>query len=382
MGKSSIKKVLITGGAGFIGSSLAIVLVEKGYEVTILDSMSPQIHGEDFEQSELYQKIKNITAFVKADIMDKDIMLQLLTATDNVIHLAAETGTGQSMYNISQYNEVNCSGTALIWEILANNPNQVKKVIVASSRAIYGEGKYECNEHGIVYPSSRKEDDMIKKDFGVKCPYCNSTVNLLATDETSKIKPGSVYGLSKYYQEELSLIMGKSLNIPVVALRYQNVYGPGQSLQNPYTGILSIFSTLIKNNKNINIFEDGTESRDFVYIDDVVAGTILAMEEDAANYESFNIGTGEAIDVQTVAKTLIKFYNTTINYTISGNFRLGDIRHNKADITKIKTMLGYAPSVYFNEGIEKFVNWVNKQEVQEDKYEISIKEMRDKGLYK
>ncbi|MBK7140004.1 MAG: NAD-dependent epimerase/dehydratase family protein, partial [Bacteroidetes bacterium] len=207
-------------------------------------------------------------------------------------------------------------------------------------------------------------------------------VDLMATDESSKIHPNSIYGLTKYNQEQAVLIACKSLNIPAVAFRYQNVYGPGQSLKNPYTGILSIFSTRIRNGNGLNIFEDGLESRDFVYIDDVVNATILGLENETVESDYFNVGLGKPITVLEVAKALEKNYNTTVNIEISGQFRIGDIRHNFADLTKVKAKLGFEPSVSFDEGIMRFVNWVKGQEIGEDNYENSLKEMKEKGLFK
>ena len=204
----------------------------------------------------------------------------------------------------------------------------------------------------------------------------------MATDESSKIHPNSIYGLTKYNQEQAVLIACKSLNIPAVAFRYQNVYGPGQSLKNPYTGILSIFSTRIRNGNGLNIFEDGLESRDFVYIDDVVNATILGLENETVESDYFNVGLGKPITVLEVAKALEKNYNTTVNIEISGQFRIGDIRHNFADLTKVKAKLGFEPSVSFDEGIMRFVNWVKGQEIGEDNYENSLKEMKEKGLFK
>ena len=301
---------------------------------------------------------------------------------DVVVHLAAETGTGQSMYEIEKYTDANIKGTSIFLDILANEKHSVKKMIVASSRSIYGEGKYECPKCGIVYPNERKDEDMKQGDFAVKCPHCGIDAKLLPTDEDSKIHPSSIYGITKQVQEQMFMVMGKSLGIPVVAFRYQNVYGAGQSLSNPYTGILSIFSTRIKNGNDINIFEDGKESRDFVYVDDVVEATILGIEKDEANYEVFNVGLGEAIDVNTVASTLTRAYNSKSKITISGNYRLGDIRDNYADLTKIKNKLGFEPKISFEEGIRRFTKWVNAQEIVEDKYEKSIEEMKEKGLYK
>ena len=373
------KNILITGGAGFIGSNLALKLIEKGYKVTVLDNLSPQIHTSN---SPLYDSIKDKVRFIKGTVLSYDDWKNALEEIDVVVHLAAETGTGQSMYEIEKYTDVNIKGTSIFLDILANEKHSVKKMIVASSRAIYGEGKYECSSCGIVYPNERKDEDMSKGDFTVKCPTCNANAKLLATDENSKIHPSSIYGITKQVQEQMFMVMGKTLNIPAVAFRYQNVYGAGQSLSNPYTGILSIFSTRIKNGNDINIFEDGKESRDFVYIDDVVDATILGIEKDEANYEVFNVGLGLAIDVNKVASTSVKEYKSNSKISISGNYRLGDIKDNYADLTKIQTKLGFKPKVSFEEGIKRFTKWVNAQEVVEDQYEKSINEMKEKGLYK
>ncbi|WHY00003.1 SDR family NAD(P)-dependent oxidoreductase [Neobacillus sp. DY30] len=377
-----LKNVLITGGAGFIGSSLALKLLDKGYEVTVLDNLSPQIHGEDGISSELFLKIRDKVTFIKGDVVNSDDWRKALKGQDVVVHLAAETGTGQSMYEINKYIDVNVKGTSNLLDILTNEEHQVKKIVVAASRAIYGEGMYHCTEHGTVYPVERTEADMSKGDFEVKCPICNRDVEVMATTEETKIHPTSVYGITKQVQEQMCMVVGKSLNIPVVGYRYQNVYGPGQSLKNPYTGILSIFSTIIKNNNNINIFEDGLESRDFVFIDDIVDATILGIEKEEANFESFNVGTGVPTTVIEVANVLKEKYQSDTEIQISGNFRLGDIRHNFADLTKIKEKLGFTPKVSFEEGISKFVDWVNQQEVVEDRYQKSIEEMKKKGLYK
>ncbi len=373
------KNILITGGAGFIGSNLSLKLIAKGYNVTVLDNLSPQIHSKN---SPLYHSIKKKVTFILGTVLSYDDWKKALSNIDIVIHLAAETGTGQSMYEIEKYTDANIKGTSIFLDILANEPHNIKKIIIASSRAIYGEGKYSCASHGIVYPSERKDQDMIHGDFEVKCPICNQCVELLATDEESKIHPTSIYGITKQMQEQMFMMMGKSLGIPAVAFRYQNVYGAGQSLSNPYTGILSIFSTQIKNGNDINIFEDGLESRDFIYVDDVVDATILGLENNEANGHIFNVGLGKSIDVLTVAKTLIKAYNSTSKITLSGNFRTGDIRHNYADLTKVREKLGFEPKITFEEGIQRFTQWVEVQEVTEDKYETSIQEMKSKGLYK
>jgi dTDP-L-rhamnose 4-epimerase len=378
-----MKNILITGGAGFIGSSLSLKLISKGYTVTILDNLSPQIHGDHADNSFLYNRIKDKVKFIKGTVTSKEDWNEAIQGQDVIVHLAAETGTGQSMYEIEKYTQVNIGGTAIMLDLLANSEHAVKKVIIASSRSIYGEGKYWSEEsQSYVYPKHRTDDYMSVGDFEVKYKELKTALKLVATDEESKIHPSSVYGITKQNQEQMVMTVCPTIGVAAVAFRYQNVYGPGQSLTNPYTGILSIFSTLIKNGKDINIFEDGKETRDFVFIDDVVDATILGIEKDEANNEVFNVGTGEATDVITVAETLIRNYNGTVKYKISGNYRLGDIRHNYADLKKIEQLLGFKAKYDFNAGIQKFTEWVTTQEIKESKYESSIAEMKEKGLFK
>jgi dTDP-L-rhamnose 4-epimerase len=293
MNKRFFDRILITGGAGFIGSHIALKLLDKGYSVTVLDNLNSQIHGKDPEStSPLYRSIKDKVQFIHGSVTDKSDWVRALDGQEAIIHLAAETGTGQSMYEIERYSSVNIGGTALMLDILTNTEHCVKKVIVASSRAIYGEGRYKCDIHGEVFPESRKDEDMARGDFECKCPVCGAEVVLMSTTEESKIHPTSVYGISKHTQEQLVMTVCPTIGIAPVAFRYQNVYGAGQSLSNPYTGILSIFSTRIKNGNGINVFEDGHETRDFVYIDDVVDATIAALESSSADGEIFNVGTG------------------------------------------------------------------------------------------
>lgn len=377
-----MKNILITGGAGFIGSNLALKLISKGYTVTVLDNLSPQIHGDNpKETSPLFLSIKDKVKFIEGTVTNIEDWKKALKKQDVIVHYAAETGTGQSMYEVQKYVDVNVSGTSLMLDLLVNGDYNVKKIVVASSRSIYGEGKYMSKELGAVYPKHRIAEDMDKGDFEPNYPN-SSTLTLIATDEDSKIHPSSVYGITKQNQEQMVLTVCPTIGIAGVAFRYQNVYGPGQSLKNPYTGILSIFSTQIKNGNGINIFEDGKESRDFVFIDDVVNATILGIEKEEANNQVFNVGTGVATDVITVAESLSKNYGVEVPITISGNYRLGDIRHNFADLTKIYSALGFEPKFSFEQGLQKFTDWVNTQEVQEDKYQKSIDEMKAKGLYK
>jgi len=379
-----MKNILITGGSGFIGSNLALKLIDKGFNITVLDNLSSQIHGENAEEkSFLFSTIKSKVKFIKGCVTSIEDWKKALANQDAIVHLAAETGTGQSMYEIEKYTKVNVGGTAIMLDLLANNAHSVKKIIIASSRSIYGEGKYWSNElNHAVYPEHRTDNYMSINDFEVKFKGLQKPLILVATDEESKIHPSSVYGITKQNQEQMIMTVCPTIGIAPVAFRYQNVYGPGQSLSNPYTGILSIFSTLIKNGKEINIFEDGKESRDFVFIDDVVSATILGLEKNIANGEVFNVGTGEATNVITVANELIKNYKANTKVNITGNYRLGDIRHNYADLTKINSLLDFQPKYNFENGIKKFTEWVLTQEIKESKYEDSIVEMKEKGLFK
>jgi len=375
-------KILITGGAGFIGSKLSLELTKKGHEVTVLDNLSSQIHGEDpSEDSPLYRSILNKINFIKGDITNREDWENAIEGQDIIVHLAAETGTGQSMYQIEKYTEVNVSGTAKMLDILVNKPHHVKKVIIASSRAIYGEGKYLHPKLGLVYPKPRKVEEMKNGDFEVK--YSDGQVlEALPTDEESKIHPTSIYGITKHNQEQMVMTTCAAIGIEPVSLRFQNVYGEGQSLLNPYTGILSIFSSQILNGNNINVFEDGKESRDFVHVDDAVEATIKCIENDEANGEIFNVGTGVSTAVTAVAENLRKFYNKDFDINVSGQFRLGDIRHNFADISKIKSKLNFQPKISFEEGMSRFTTWVLQQNIQDIKFKESLEEMKVKGLLK
>ena len=372
-----VKSVLISGGAGFIGSALARSLSVRGDRVTILDNLSAQIHGVDCTPPNMPG-----VGFVKADVRSRRDWLRSLEGQEILVHLAAETGTGQSMYQVEHYMDVNVRGTATLLDILANETHSVRKILVASSRAIYGEGKYACAVHGTVYPGPRCAEDMAAGDFSVKCPVCRSPSKSAPTDEDSKIHPTSIYGISKQTQEQMFLTVGRALGIPAVALRYQNVYGPGQSLQNPYTGILSIFSTRIRNGSPISVFEDGTEGRDFLYIDDAVEATRLAIDKDAANFDVFNVGSGVKTDVLTVARTLQAALGGSGAIEVNGKFRVGDIRENIADTSKIRSRLGFESRVEFADGIRRFADWVTTQDIPVDRFDQSIEEMHQRGLYK
>lgn len=377
------KSILITGGAGFIGSSLSLKLLSRGWTVTVLDNLSSQVHGADPEQdSPLYRRIAGKVKFLRGSVTSKEDLREAVQGQSVIVHLAAETGTGQSMYQIERYSEVNVGGTSKLLDLLANETHCVRKCVIASSRAVYGEGRYLHPEYGFVYPSQRLDHDMANGDF--ECKIANGLVKLklVATDEDSKIHPTSVYGITKHFQEQLIMTICPTLGVAPVAFRYQNVYGPGQSLSNPYTGILSIFSTRILNGNEIVVFEDGKESRDFVFIEDVIDATVMGIEQSAADNHVFNVGSGIPTDVLTVARTLIAAFGREVELVLSGRYRLGDIRHNYADLTKIHNILGYAPKWDFETGMQAFVDWVKTQEVRLDTYEKSVEEMRSKGLLK
>lgn len=285
------------------------------------------------------------------------------------------------MYEVGLYEEVNLKGTAILMDYLVNNKEScVTKLVTASSRAIYGEGKYHCRSHGVVYPEGRLSADMKAGFFEPRCPICAEACQPLPTDEESKIHPSSFYGLTKQVQEQMTLLFARTKGLDGAALRYQNVYGPGQSLKNPYTGILAIFSNQARENKPIFIFEDGLESRDFVYIDDVIEATWLCIRDEYRGIEAFNVGSARQTTVAEVVQEIIAFFKSNSKTSITGQFREGDIRHNLADLGKTKKILGFQPKWGFKEGIGQFLTWALEQEFDGGKYEKSLLEMRSKGL--
>ena len=376
-----MKRILITGGAGFIGSNLANNLVRQGFEVTVLDNLSEQVHSKEPEASYLFRSLSDQVRFIHGSVLKDADLREALLDQDVVVHLAAETGTGQSMYQVGRYVDVNIGGTAKILDILGDGKSNLKRFVIASSRSIYGEGKYLSGGE-YIYPKHRNLEDLENGIFEIVPPKGSGEVLLQATDEESKIHPSSVYGVTKQVQEQLVMTVCPTLGIEPVALRYQNVYGPGQSLSNPYTGILSIFSNLIMSGKTINIFEDGNESRDFVFIDDVVDATRLAITHPNAANEVFNVGSGIATSVSKVAECLQRFFASEVEMQVSGNFRLGDIRHNYACLAKIGSRLGFKPEVSFDHGISKFAEWARALGPASSSYEKSISEMKERGLLK
>ena len=375
------RSVLITGGAGFIGSNLTRRLVAEGWRVRILDNLLAQVHGDDpTVSSPLLGSVAGIAQVQVGSVTSRPAVERAVQGVEVVVHLAAETGTGQSMYEIERYAHTNVTGTALLLDVLANVPNSVRKLVVASSRSIYGEGKYLAADGRAVYPDHRSPSDMLAGDFEVHAEGVTGPLALAPTDEESAIHPSSVYGITKHTQEQLVMTVCPTIGIAPVALRYQNVYGPGQSLSNPYTGILSIFSSLILAGQAIKIFEDGLESRDFVFIDDVVDATFRAITSDAANNRILNVGSGVPTTVNEVVEALFDAFGRRVDVERTGNFRLGDIRHNFADLTRIRDLLGFSPAVDFASGVRRLVEWVLRQPAAGGGYEESLAEMRGRGL--
>lgn len=372
-------KVLITGGAGFIGQHLSHALLAQGANIRIIDNFSPQIHANDSLPESLASKVD----LIKADVRDRDAIKCALDGVDVVVHLAAETGTGQSMYEIDRYFSVNVQGTANLLDLLQNDAcgKQVHSIVLASSRAIYGEGAYQCATHGMVYPGQRIREQMSGGQFEPTCPYCEAQVSLLPTPEQAPFKPMSMYGLTKQVQEQAMLMFARTRGINGFGLRYQNVYGPGQSLKNPYTGILAVFSNLARQDQPIEIYEDGEESRDFVYIDDVTEATLRCVNFSGNFVGALNVGSGHPTTVMTVAQEIKAFFNSKSTIGVTGAFRVGDIRHNIADVSSAEKLLSFVARVPFKEGLSHFLRWASKQPVEDRvAYMRSVKELAAKGF--
>ncbi|MBS7562446.1 NAD-dependent epimerase/dehydratase family protein [Pseudomonas sp. RC4D1] len=374
------KKVLVTGGAGFIGSHLIPKLIASGYQVRVLDSLSPQIHGViprdlDWLSGEGIE-------FLRGDVTRRSDWEEALQVVDAVVHLAAETGTGQSMYQVARYNEVNSQGTALMFDVLGKmDAHQVKRVVLSSSRSIYGEGAYVHPQTGArVYPAARTGEQLQKQQWEPVCPDTGAALQMVATHETDLISPASIYAATKYAQEDLVRIGCQSMGIGYAMLRLQNVYGERQSLNNPYTGILSIFSTKIRRNSELPLFEDGEESRDFIHVEDVTDALLAAVAVENAPNTTINVGSGIATSVRNVAEELSCAFGKTPNLTVTGQFRIGDIRHNFADISRLEKLLGLKPKVSLTQGLQRFAQWVSSQPLPEDQLERANQELRDRKL--
>ena len=345
--------------------------------MSILDNFSPQIHGVN---SELSVDLRDAVQLFRGDVRDHDVCMNAMRDKHAIVHLAAETGTGQSMYQIRHYADVNIGGTANLMELLLTGKFPIRSFVVASSRAVYGEGAALCGQHGLVFPEARKRSEMEAGDFAPKCPHCGGLTAPAPTPEEAPFHPSSFYGLTKQVQEQMVLMYATTLGINGFALRYQNVYGPGQSLKNPYTGILAIFSNQARANKPIYIFEDGQETRDFVYVDDVVEATVRSIEAPALKPTALNVGTGIPITVADIVKQITAYFSSSSEVSINGAFREGDIRHNCANVEKLKATLNFIPSLRFEDGLRTFLAWTESQLLETGSYENSLVEMRTVGL--
>jgi dTDP-L-rhamnose 4-epimerase len=345
-------KILVTGGAGFIGSHLADRLIQCGYEVRIMDNLEPQVHRLNIPT---YLNPK--AEFLLGDICNKDQLRQALNEVDFVFHLAAATGVGQSMYQISKYFEVNVQGTANLLDILANNPHKVKKIVLSSSRAIYGEGAYLCNHCGIVFPETRSIDQLKKKAWEVLCPQCSRIVHPIPTFEKKVASPGSFYGVTKLTQEMMISGFGRAYGIPTVIMRLFNVYGPRQSINNPYTGIITTFLNCLFNGNPPQIYEDGKMTRDFIQVNDVVNACIMALENERANQKTFNIGTSKPISIYELGNLICDHLAPKIRPQIVEKARVGDIAHCTADISLAHELLGFEPSTSLSDGLGELINY-------------------------
>ena len=370
-------RVLVTGGAGFIGSWLTQDLVASGVPVRLIDNLSPQIHGEIPKLS--YPWLDSpLVEFRRGDVRDAAFVSEALRDCEVVVHLAAETGTGQSMYQIAHYYEVNVQATATLFEAIAVRNRQIKKIILASSRSIYGEGAYQIDGE-VTVPAPRNAQRLAAGQWE-PVHTDGRPLRLIATPETVQPRPASIYAASKMALEQVGTVFSDAYGKSVIALRFQNVFGERQSLGNPYTGILSIFSNRMRQGLPISIFEDGKESRDFVYVADVVRGICRAMELTAGGFHAVNIGSGKPIRVIEVAERLKSLLKSDSEIAITGEFRTGDIRHCYADLTRANSLLGYMPAMSFEKGLERFVDWVVTQPLINDRSREAQKELVAHGL--
>ena len=369
--------ILVTGGAGFIGSHLVDALVAQGHSVRILDSLVEQVHGNSAPPH-----LNKDAEFIQGDVCDASIIATALDGIDVVYHQAAEVGVGQSMYEIVRYVKANDLGTAYLLEEMIKRPSQFRKLIVASSMSIYGEGSYRCGACGVnVYPQLRSDEQLAAHDWEFKCETCGGLLEAAGTPEEKPLFPTSVYAVSKQDQEQYCLAVGRAYKIPTVAFRYFNVYGTRQALSNPYTGVCAIFSSRLLNDQAPTIFEDGEQSRDFVHVSDIVQANLLALETDRGDYHAMNVGTGRATSVKQIARLLAKGLDKNIDPEIVGKYREGDIRHCIADISKARKLLGYEPKVTLETGLAELLDWLGEQDA-EDRVAGATAELAERSLVK
>ena len=374
------EKILVTGGAGFIGSHLVDALLAAGHEVRILDALEPQVHGDLRARGEVPDYLNPAAELILGDIRNPEVVQRALSGIDVLFHEAALVGVGQSMYEIARYTDVNASGAAVVLQAVANLPQRPRKMIVASSMSIYGEGAYVCPAHGRVFPRLRETAQLQQRDWEMRCPVsgCGERCAAIPTDEEKPLYPTSVYAVNKRDHEEMFLAVGRAYDVPTVALRYFNVYGTRQALSNPYTGVAAIFSGRLLNGKPPVIFEDGGQSRDFTHVSDIVQANLLVMEKAEADFGVFNVGTSRALTIYHVAQALIQHLGLSIEPEVVEKFRAGDIRHCFADTSRLAA-LGYQPKLRFEDGVAELVEWVRRQ-TAEDRFVMARVELKGRGL--
>jgi dTDP-L-rhamnose 4-epimerase len=374
-----MKNILITGGAGFIGTHLTRLAIAGGHRVLILDNLSPQVHDPDatFDPPEGAE-------LRRGDVNSRDDLEGSLEGIDTIVHLAAETGTGQSMYEIDRYYRVNVQGTALLFDVLANRPHSVRNVVLASSRSVYGEGAYSCRacspEGARRYPKARSAQQLEAHQWTSPCSVCGGPLEPTATREDDAVSPASIYAATKLAQEDLVRIGCSSLGIAHAILRFQNVFGEGQSLSNPYTGILSIFSTRIRLGLSLPIFEDGEETRDFVHVLDVARAVLRCVETPIPAGATLNVGRGVPTSIMEIAQLLCRIMGSDIEPHVTGQYRIGDIRHNFADNSRLEQVTGLAPSLSLEDGMRRFCDWVATQPIPQDLLDKANSELKSRKL--
>ena len=370
------RQVLITGGAGFVGSHLADGLLAAGHRVRVLDDLTPQVH-QDGPPSYLSTAVD----LVVGDVRDPNLLREVLKGVDVIFHFAATVGVGQSMYEISRYMSVNTQGTAELLQAILDTKLPLQKLIVASSMSIYGEGRYVCSACGQpAFPPVRPVSELKAGRWDLHCKLCKGVLQPEPTNETKPSEINSIYALSKRDQEELCLIYGRTYDLPVTALRFFNIYGTRQALSNPYTGVAAIFAARLLNNQAPLVFEDGEQQRDFVSVHDIVRANMLAMEKPESNGEVINIGCGRPIKIRKVAEILAAALGKSeLVPVITQKYRSGDIRHCFADLTKARKLLGYEPQVSHEEGFRELAGWLANQQA-DDKADTMLQELTTYGL--
>jgi dTDP-L-rhamnose 4-epimerase len=369
------KRILITGGAGFVGSHLADGLLHEGHEVRILDDLTPQVH-----QAGLPDYLSTDVELIRGDVRDPRRLKEALSGVDVVFHFAATVGVGQSMYEISRYMSVNTQGTAELLQAILDARPALDKLIVASSMSIYGEGRYACSTcNRSTAPPVRSNAQLRSGKWDLYCDTCGNVLRPQPTNETKPSEINSFYALSKRDQEEMCLIYGRTYGLPVTALRFFNIYGTRQALSNPYTGVAAIFASRMLNGQAPLVFEDGEQMRDFVSVHDIVRANILATQQPQSDGEVINVGSGRPISIRQVAEILGRALGSTMEPVITRKYRAGDIRHCYADLTKARALLRYEPQVTHEEGFRELAEWLSQQRA-EDKAETMLKELSAYGL--